>query len=370
MTKKNPPLSFHLSRRQVLLGAGATAGALAAGTILKGPLNMAKSLVNPVPVQASTFYKGCDISWAQQMAATGYWWKNASGQYPPPGTNADGNINYLLGVLKSYNINAIRLRTWVNPSSDPVNGHCSQSEIVHLAYLCKEQGMAIDIDFHFGDTWNDVGHQYPPAAWSSMSYTQMESALGTYVYNFMKALEAVGVTPTWVQLGNEENSGICHPTGTLSDPSQMTGLIMAGYNNVKAVFSGCATIIHLAQPQNSSGVTDMLDAYMSHGGKWDVTGFSSYASGSNVPGIITAMQGFQSQYGKPVMQVEFGGNLSSPGATATAATQFIQGVRNFGGLGVFYWEPEEYSPFCTYGAGAWETNREPDTTVFNAIKSA
>jgi len=370
MSSKNPSLSFHLSRRQLLKGAGATAGALAAGSILKGSLNTVESLVNPAPVKAASFYKGADISWAQQMAATGYWWRDASGNQPPSGTNADGNINFLLGVLKSYGVNAIRLRTWVNPSSDPVNGHCSQSETVHMAYLCVQQGMAVDIDFHFSDSWADAGHQVIPAAWAGLSYSKCESALGTYVYNFMKALNSAGVTPTWVQLGNEENSGICHPTGSLSNGAQMTGLIMAGYNNVKAVFASAQCIIHLAQPQKTSGVTNMLNAYQSNGGRWDITGFSSYASGGNVPGIISAMQGFQSQYGKPVMQVEFGGPVSKSSTTASSLTAFVQGVRNFGGHGVFYWEPEVYSPFDSYDSGAWETNYEPDTTIMNAMKSA
>jgi len=364
--QKNRKVYF--TRRQMLKGAGAAAGALAAGSVLRESLKTLGQLADPNPAHAATFYKGADISWSQQMVANGYFFKNASGQ----GTsgNNDAQINYLLSILKSYGVNAIRLRTWVNPSSDPVNGNCDQAETVHMAFLCKEMGMAVDIDFHFSDTWADAGHQVIPAAWASLSFSQCESALGTYVFNFMKALQSVGVTPTWVQLGNEENSGICHPTGTLSKPSQMTGLIMAGYNNVKAVFSSAQCIIHLAQPQNSSGVTNMLNAYQENGGKWDVTGFSSYAQGGNVPGIVTAMQGFQNQYGKPVMQVETGGPVSNSSETASSLTAFVQGVRNFGGLGVFYWEPEVYSPFDSYGSGAWETTGEPDTTIMNAFEAA
>ena len=79
-----------VSRRSVLKGAGATAGALAVGSMFKGPVG---SILNPPPVKASTFWRGADISWAQQMAANGYWWKNAAGDYPAPGTDANGNID-------------------------------------------------------------------------------------------------------------------------------------------------------------------------------------------------------------------------------------------------------------------------------------
>ncbi|MGA3129536.1 MAG: glycosyl hydrolase 53 family protein [Terracidiphilus sp.] len=367
MPTKYSPLSFHLSRRQVLKGAGATAGAFAAGSLIGGSLKSAEELLNPAPVKAATFYKGCDISWAQQMANYGYFWKNASDQ----GTtgSADTQINYLCSILKSYNINAIRLRTWVNPSTDPVNGCCNQADTVAMAYLMKEMGLPVDIDFHFGDTWNSVGTQNPPAAWANMTLSQMESALGTYVYNFMEALKASGVTPTWVQLGNEINSGICHPLGGVNYPSQMTALLMAGYNNVKAVFPSAQCIIHLAQPQDSGPIETFMSAYDGNGGKLDILGFSSYGSSSLAVSLANDMLGFGKTYGKPVMQVEFGGPVSSSG-TATAATEYIQTLRNGGGLGVFYWEPECYSPFCTYTEGAWETTEEPDTAIMNAIQSA
>ena len=46
--------------------------------------------------------------------------------------------------------------------------------------------------------------------------------------------------------------------------------------------------------------------------------------------------------------------------------QFVAGVgrkTRLGGMGVFYWEPEVYSPFDDYASGAWQTNYEPTTAL-------
>jgi arabinogalactan endo-1,4-beta-galactosidase len=270
--------------------------------------------------------------------------------------------------LKGYGISAIRLRTWVNPSSDPVNGHCSQSETIAMAVRCKNAGLQVMIDFHFGDTWNDAGHQNPPAAWAGLSFSSLRTTLSNYVVNFMTAMHSAGVTPSWVQIGNEINSGILHPVGSLSVPSQMTSLLNTAYAGVKHVFPSTPVLIHLAQPQNLSNIETFFDTYKANGGNWDITAFSSYGSGAaTIAGICQNMGTVKSRYGKPVIQVEFGGRFDRASRTEADMTSYINGLKAFGGLGLFYWEPEVYSPFTTYNMGAWDpTTREP-TVALNAF---
>jgi len=240
-----------------------------------------------------------------------------------------------------------------------------------MAVRCKNAGMAIDIDLMFGDTWNSVGVQNPPAAWANMSYSQMLSAMKSYVYNSMNVLKSNGITPNWVQIGNEINSGICHPVGSLSNPSQMTGLLNAAYTEVKAVFPSTLVLIHVAQPQKVSGVENMLDAYKAHGGQWDISAFSSYGSGSStISGIISNINTYKSRYGKPVMQVEFGGQVSKASTTEASLEEYIKGMKSIGGLGVFYWEPEGYSPFTSYSMGAWDSSTREPTVAMNGFLNA
>ncbi len=339
-----------VNRRTLLKAAGAGAGALVLGSALAA---------FPQSAEAATFIKGADVSWLPQMEANGYTFYNASGVQQD-----------VLTILKGYGINAIRLRTWVVPSSDPVNGHCSQAETVAMAVRCKNAGLPVDIDFHFSDSWADEGHQNPPASWASMTYSEMLNAMYSYTWNVMNDLNSNGVTPSWVQIGNETNMGICLPTGSLtSHPDQMTGLLNAAYKMVKQIFPSTPVLIHLASPQHSS-VQQFLDTYKAYGGNWDITAFSSYGSGSAIPGLISDMSTYQSRYGKPVMQVEFGGPESNPSQTEADLEAYIKGVKSFGGLGVFYWEPEGYSPFTSYSMGAWNPTTRRPTIALNGFLNA
>ncbi|MBS2963699.1 glycosyl hydrolase 53 family protein [Actinocrinis puniceicyclus] len=334
-----------ISRRTLLRATTLGAGALTLGQL---------ACARPAAA-AAAFYKGADVSWVPQMEAQGYYWLDAGG------VRRD-----ILTILKGYGLSAIRLRTFVNPSSDPVNGHCSINETAAMAVRVRDAGMAVNIDYHFSDTWADEGHQYAPAAWANMSYSQMLSAMKSYVNSSMNVIKNAGVTPTWVQIGNEINSGICHPVGTSSIPAQMTGLLNAAYDEVKQVFPGAIVMIHLASPQRSS-VPAFFSAYSSHGGKWDMNGFSSYGSADLAAGLVADMKSVSDAYGKPFMQVEVGGPASSPSGTETTVENYLTALVNSGGQGCLYWEPEVYSPFTGYGMGAWDSSTREPTAIMNAF---
>jgi arabinogalactan endo-1,4-beta-galactosidase len=339
-----------ISRRTLLKASTATAGALAA----------AAAFAELPPAQAATtFIKGADVSWAPQMEAHGYTWKNAGGQ-----------TQDLLTILKGYGINAIRLRTFVNPISDPVAGHCSIDEVAAFAKRVKAAGMSILLDFMFGDTWNSVGVQNPPAAWASMTYSQMLTAMNNYVFHAMNVMKFNNVLPAWAQIGNEINSGICHPVGSVSRPAQMAGLLLAAYNQVKAVSPGTQVCIHLAQPQNYASLQTFYNGYAGNGGKWDMSVFSSYGSASVAAGIVANMKQISSTYGKPFMQSEFGGRVDRVSSTQASLIAYINALKANGGLGLFYWEPECMTPFATYNMGAWDSATHQPTAIMNGFTMA
>ena len=338
--------------RRTLLKAGTTAAGVIATTGAVADFGQ--------PAEAATsLIKGADISWAPQMLAAGYTWKNAGGQ-----------TQDLLTILKGYGIGAIRLRTFVNPGSDPTSGHCSIDEVATFAQQVKAAGMQIMLDFMFGDTWNSVGVQNPPAAWAGMSYSQMLTAMNNYVYHAMNVMKYYNVLPTWVQIGNEINSGICHPVGSVSRPAQMTGLLMAAYNEVKAVSPNTVVCIHLAQPQNYSSLQTFYNAYTGNGGRWDMSVFSSYGSASVAAGIVANMKSIASAYGKPFLQSEFGGRVDRVSATESALVAYLTALKNNGGQGLFYWEPEVMTPFDTYNNGAWDSSTREPTAIMNGFTSA
>ncbi len=344
-------MATRISRRTLVKASTATAGAIAAAAAFA-------EIAQPADA-ATTFVKGADVSWAPQMEAHGYSWKNAGGQ-----------TQDLLTILKGYGITAIRLRTFVNPGSDPTSGHCSIDEIAMYAQRVKAAGMQIMLDFMFGDTWNSVGVQNPPAAWAGMSYSQMLTAMNTYVFHAMNVMKYYNVLPTWVQIGNEINSGICHPVGSVSHPTQMAGLLLAAYNEVKAVSPGTQVCIHLAQPQNYTSMQTFYNAYAGNGGKWDMSVFSSYGSASVAAGIVANMKSIASAYGKPFMQSEFGGRVDRASSTESSLVSYLTALKSNGGQGLFYWEPEVMTPFDTYNMGAWDSATHQPTVIMNGFTSA
>ncbi|MEU1008622.1 glycosyl hydrolase 53 family protein [Streptomyces sp. NPDC005890] len=351
MSPIHPSGSGRLSRRTLLKAGTATAGAIATAAALA-------ELETPAAA-AAPFVKGVDISWAPQMEAHGYFWRNASGQRQD-----------LLAILQGYGISAVRLRTFVNPSGDPANGHCGIDEVAAFAKRVKAAGMSIMLDYMFGDTWNSVGVQNPPAAWKNMSYSQMRSAMGTYVNRTMTVMKNNGVLPTWVQIGNEINSGICRPVGSVSNPAQMTGLLNAAYDQVKAVSANTTVCIHLAQPQKYDVMTTFFNGYAAHGGKWDMSVFSSYGSADLAPGIVANMQKISAAYGKPFLQSEFGGRADRASSTQAALAAYIKALKASGGQGIFYWEPECMSPFTGYAMGAWDSATQRPTAIMNGFTQA
>jgi arabinogalactan endo-1,4-beta-galactosidase len=302
-----------LGRRSMLLGAGA----LALGA---GMAPSAFAAAAPEPSLAATFVKAVDVSWAPQMEAKGYTWKNSSGQ-----------TQDLLTILKGYGISAVRLRTFVNPSSSATDGHCGINEVAAFAKRIKAAGMSIMLDYMFGDTWNSVGVQNPPAAWKNMNYSQMLTAMNNYV-------------------------------------SQTMNVMKTAYNQVKAVSPSSTVCIHLAQPQKYDSMTTFFSRYAGNGGKWDMSVFSSYGSANLASGIVANMKKISDQYRKPFMQTEFGGKVSSVGSTESALVAYGKALKSAGGQGIFYWEPECMSPFTGYAMGAWNSSTKQPTAIMDGFR--
>ena len=328
---------------------------LQASVVGAAALTVGESAFRSPAQAASVFHKGADVSWVPQMEAHGYYWRDTSGARQD-----------IFAILRDYGLSAIRCRTFVNPSSDPANGHCGINETAALALRAQDAGMAVNIDYHFSDTWADEGHQQAPAAWANMSYTQMRTALSRYVTQSMNVVKTAGATPAWVQIGNEINSGICHPVGSVSNPAQMTGLLNAAHDAVKQVFPDAIVMIHLASPQHPS-VAAFFKAYSGYGGKWDMNGFSSYGGASAAAGLVADMKSVSTAYGKPYMQVEFGGPVDSPSGTESALKAYLTALKTNGGQGLLYWEPEGYAPFTSYAYGAWNSSTREPTAAMNGF---
>lgn len=309
---------------------------------------------NNPPSTTPVFAKGADMSWVTEMESANKKFYNSS-----------GIETECFALMKSLGMNTIRLRVWVNPSSTWNN----VADVVAKAVRAKNLGLRVMIDFHYSDSWADPGQQNKPAAWNTLSFTDLKTALATHTTDVLIQIKNAGVTPEWVQIGNETNNGLLWPDGKAStNMSNYAQLINAGYNAVKNVFTNAKVIVHVSNGWDNSLFTWNIGGLISNGAQFDVIGMSLYPS-YVAAGWATAnqqclinMNDMVSKYNKEVMIVEVGMPWDSQTDCKNFLTDIIaktKSVTNNKGIGVLYWEPQSYGNWKGYTLGAFDNVGKP-----------
>lgn len=311
------------------------------------------------PARAGPFVKGADIGWLQQMEATGYKFYNEQGKQDDA-----------LRILQAHGINTVRLRTWVNPSGDRNNGHNSKAETVAMAVRAQRMGMMVMINFHYSDSWADPQQQKKPAAWVGHAFPQLLEDVYSYTYDVMSALKAAGVTPQWVQVGNETPGGMIYPEGSTDNWPQLAQLINKGHDAIKAVSPSSKVILHLDRGNDSQRFRTWFDNAKANGARYDVIGLSYYPYWlegqpdytASIDDLARNMNDLAARYGKEVMVVEVGGEDTKPQNTydmLVAVQRKVKAVPDGKGTGVIYWEPLGARSWSQYPLSAWGDDGKP-----------
>jgi arabinogalactan endo-1,4-beta-galactosidase len=315
-------------------------------------------VVTPPSVQLAA--KGADISWLTQMENAGLKFYNAGGVQED-----------CIKILKDLGMNTIRLRVWVNPTG----GWCNTADMVAKAVRAKNMGMKLLIDFHYSDSWADPGKQTKPAAWVGQDLNGLKTSVYNHTASVLASLKSSGITPEWVQVGNETNDGMLWPDGKAStNMANFAALINAGYDAVKASDASIKVMVHVSNGYDNSLFRWMFDGLKNNNAKWDVIGMSLYPSAANWSSYNTQclanMNDMVSRYNKEIMVCEIG----MPVADASASNNFISdllskvaSVNSGKGLGVLYWEPQAYNGWQGYQLGAFDNSGKP-TIALNAFK--
>jgi arabinogalactan endo-1,4-beta-galactosidase len=306
------------------------------------------------PAAAQTtpaFAKGADVSWVTEMEAANYKFLNKAG------TQQD-----LFQLLRDdYALNTIRLRVWANPAG----GYSGAADVLAKAKRAQALGQRLLIDFHYSDDFADPGKQTKPAAWQGYTVAQLKQAVYDHTFSVLTLLKTNGITPEWVQVGNETNDGMLWPEGrlTLNGFGNFAAFIDQGYAAVKAVSPSTKVIVHFAKGEDNGAFRYFFDGLQGQRAHWDVMGLSLYPDADNWLSFTTRAQANMNDLvarypGKEVMVVETGLASYVPVATRQmlfdliAKTQAVPGGK---GLGVLYWEPQAYN-WQGYNLGAWGTN--------------
>ena len=312
-------------------------------------------------VKENSFAKGADVGWLPQMEATGYKFYDA-----------DGSQKDCLQLLKDRGINTIRLRVWVNPSDDKASGHCSKEETVAMAIRAQKMGMRIMIDFHYSDSWADPGKQNKPLEWKNHTFSELLNDVYFHTTDVLKALKSVGITPEWVQVGNEIPGGMLWPEGSTDNFGQLAQLLNKGYEATKAIDPKIKVIVHLDEGNNGKKFRWFFDNAKANNVKYDVIGMSYYPFWiktdykENIADLANNLNDMAARYDKEVMVVEVGGIDAQEQNTydmLTAVIKAVKAVPNNKGLGVIYWEPEGAKSWSHYELSAWRSDGKPSMAL-------
>lgn len=302
-------------------------------------------------VDEVAFARGADVSWASEMEYD--MTHNPSRISGTAFKDSKGNAG-LYPVLKAAGINAIRLRVWVKPE-DP-NGWSGKDDVVRMAKRAAEAGMSVMIDFHYSDFFADPSRQKTPADWAGLDLKGLSAKVAEHTKDVLTALKSAGVTPLWVQVGNETRPGMLWETGRLyNDKGEIAGgwsnyatLSNAGYDAVKSVFPAAKVIVHIDNAYEDN--TWFFDKLKAAGGKFDMIGLSHYPmtnSGMTCKAMnssaILNIKTLAAKYGCKVMVCEIGvrDTASDLAVSTQCITEFMSSVKSLSVCaGVFYWEPQ------------------------------
>lgn len=349
------------------------------------------------------FVTGADISWVTELEQQGHRFYNAAGQE-----------RECTALMKEYGMDAVRLRVWVNPSAH--GNWCNTEDLVVKAKRAKNLGMDVMVDFHYSDWWADPGQQHKPEAWKNLGLAELKTAMANHTADVLNALKKAGVTPRWVQAGNEIRPGMlwdedvslsgasydireCDVKDSDSNSTavkypanwaNLAAFVNTGYDAVKSVFPKAEVIVHLDNGYDSGLYSWFFDELKKNGGKWDLIGMSlypywtmldkpDYTAEKTITDCINNIKAVSARYSCEVMLVETGmecaddkGNLATDAVLQEGRallTRILKECRdNTNGRcrGVFYWEPE-CKP-SQYRLGAFTEDGRP-TVIMDAFQN-
>lgn len=316
--------------------------------------------------------KGADLSWLSEMEHDGVKFYHVQSDNVQCTKEGD-----CLDILQELGMNSVRLRVWVNHSTQWSN----IPDMLSLAHRAADKGLRLMIDIHYSDFFADPSHQTTPAAWAEYGFEEMCEAVRSHTVEVLQALRDEGIEPEWVQIGNETPNGILWPMGKVQKAEgnweQYAAFTRIGYEAAKEVFPEITVIVHVDNAyERRDWFWEQMEAY---GGKWDMIGLSHYPMMSAWNGgkswqemndsaevnIRRLIRGLHC----PVMVAEIGTFANDTLSEAVMADFVRRAAAIDSCMGIFYWEPEvyggwrpaEYIPlgWGSYTMGAFTPDGQP-----------
>ena len=222
-----------------------------------------------VPVKRHMkFVKGMDLSTLLELERCG-------AKYYDNGEERD-----LLAIMKSYDVDTIRIRLWNDPWSETGESYgAGENDLktsLEIAKRVTAAGFGVLLNFHYSDFWADPGKQIKPKAWADYGVKELEQAVYDYTLESMQTFLDAGVNITMLQVGNELSNGLLWPEGKVPNYDNIATFVNAGIRAVRKADATIPVMIHLDNGGNNALYREWFDNFTKRGEDFEIIGLSYY----------------------------------------------------------------------------------------------
>lgn len=214
------------------------------------------------------FVKGMDLSTLLELERCG-------AKYYDNGEERD-----LLAIMKSYDVDTIRIRLWNDPWSETGESYgAGENDLktsLEIAKRVTAAGFGVLLNFHYSDFWADPGKQIKPKAWVDYGVKELEQAVYDYTLESMQTFLDAGVNITMVQVGNELSNGLLWPEGKVPNYDNIATFVNAGIRAVRKADAAIPVMIHLDNGGNNALYREWFDNFTKRGEDFEIIGLSYY----------------------------------------------------------------------------------------------
>ena len=212
------------------------------------------------------FVKGMDLSTLLELERCG-------AKYYDNGEERD-----LLAIMKSYDVDTIRIRLWNDPWSETGESYgAGENDLktsLEIAKRVTAAGFGVLLNFHYSDFWADPGKQIKPKAWADYGVKELE--VYDYTLESMRTFLDAGVNITMVQVGNELSNGLLWPEGKVPNYDNIATFVNAGIRAVRKADAAIPVMIHLDNGGNNALYREWFDNFTKRGEDFEIIGLSYY----------------------------------------------------------------------------------------------
>ena len=214
------------------------------------------------------FVKGMDLSTLLELERCG-------AKYYDNGEERD-----LLAIMKSYDVDTMRIRLWNVPWSETGESYgAGENDLktsLEIAKRVTAAGFGVLLNFHYSDFWADPGKQIKPKAWADYGVKELEQAVYDYTLESMQTFLDAGVNITMVQVGNELSNGLLWPEGKVPNYDNIATFVNAGIRAVRKADAAIPVMIHLDNGGNNALYREWFDNFTKRGEDFEIIGLSYY----------------------------------------------------------------------------------------------